>query len=121
VTEEESGHTPGTRERAPGVACNALDGPQDEPGGRSAGLGFAQGDRRAPSRLAAGDESPMNPHERRVQRAFSRGLLALLCSARCYPMNGAPNPISEPAREGPNNRKKGEYFSANRPPTHSGE
>jgi hypothetical protein len=35
VTEEESGHTPGTRERAPGVACNALDGPQDEPGGRS--------------------------------------------------------------------------------------
>src|SRR5215210_7258504 len=59
-------------QRAPGVACNALDGPQDEPGGRSAefamqGLGS---DRRAPSTLAAGDEVPMNSRERRVQRAF---------------------------------------------------
>jgi hypothetical protein len=86
-----------------------------------AGLGIAQGDRRAPSTLAAGDESPMNSRERRVQRAFSRGLVTLVCSARCYPMNGAPNPISEPAREGPNDRKMGEHFSANRPPTHLGE
>ncbi len=65
MTEEESGHTPGTRERAPGVACNALDGPQDEPGGRSAefamqGLGS---DRRAPSAVAVRDESPMNPEK----------------------------------------------------------
>jgi len=34
--------------------------PQDEPSGRSAGLGFAQGDRRAPSTVAAGDELPVN-------------------------------------------------------------
>ena len=46
------------------TSLTALDGRQDEPGGRSAGLGFAQGDRRAPSRLAAGDEVPMNSHER---------------------------------------------------------
>jgi hypothetical protein len=52
------------------TSLTALDSPQDEPGGRSAGLGFAQGDRRAPSTLAAGDESPMNSRERRVQRAF---------------------------------------------------
>jgi ABC-type iron transport system FetAB ATPase subunit len=39
--EEKSGHSPGTRERAPGVACNALVSPQDEPGGSIAGLGFA--------------------------------------------------------------------------------
>jgi hypothetical protein len=45
-----------------------------------------QGDRRAPSTLAAGDESPMNSRERRAQRAFSRGLVALVCCAR-YPMN----------------------------------
>jgi hypothetical protein len=43
------------------LACNALDGPQDEPGGQSAGLGFARGDRRAPSTVAVGDERPMNP------------------------------------------------------------
>jgi hypothetical protein len=41
----------------------ALDGLQDEPGGYSAGLGFAHGDRRAPSTVATGDEPPMNPHE----------------------------------------------------------
>jgi hypothetical protein len=29
--------------------------------------------------------------------------------------------MSEQARESPNDRKKGEHFSANRPPTHSGE
>jgi hypothetical protein len=28
--------------------------------------------------------------------------------------------MSEPAREEPNDRKKGKHFSANRPPTHSG-
>jgi hypothetical protein len=49
--------------------------------------------RRALPTLAAGDESPMNSRKRRLQRAFSRGLIALVCSAR-YPMNGARNPIS---------------------------
>jgi hypothetical protein len=52
------------------TSSTALEGPQDEPGGRSAGLGIAQGDRRAPSMVAAGDEPPMNSRERRVQRAF---------------------------------------------------
>jgi hypothetical protein len=78
-----------------------------------------QGDRRAPPTVATGDESPMNCRECRVQRAFSSGLLALLCSAHRYPMNGAPNSMGEPAREGPNDRKKGEHFFANRPPTSS--
>jgi hypothetical protein len=41
----------------------------------------------------------------------SRGLVALVCSARYL--------MSEPAREGPNERKKGENTSADRPPTHS--
>jgi hypothetical protein len=52
------------------VTClTALNGRQDEPGGHSAGLGFAQGDRRAPSTVAVGDEPPMNPHKTRVQWA----------------------------------------------------
>jgi hypothetical protein len=37
----------------------------DEPGDRSPALGFAKDDRRAPSRVAVGDESPMNSHESR--------------------------------------------------------
>ncbi len=37
------------------------------PGDRIAGLGFAQGDRRAPSTVAEGDEPPMNPHETREE------------------------------------------------------
>ena len=41
----------------------AIDGPQDELGGRSAGLGFAHGDRRALPTVATSDEPPMNPHE----------------------------------------------------------
>jgi len=41
----------------------ALEALQDEPGDRIAGLGFAQGDRRAPSTVARGDELPMNYHE----------------------------------------------------------
>jgi hypothetical protein len=45
------------------VDCNELDGLQDEPGGYSAGLGFAHGDRRAPPTVATGDEPTMNPHE----------------------------------------------------------
>lgn len=59
MPEEKSGHTPKTLERAPGVARNALDGPQDEPGGRNAELAM-QGlgsDRRVPSTLAVRDES----------------------------------------------------------------
>jgi hypothetical protein len=93
----------------------AVGDPQDEPGGRRTEIALQPiwSDRRALPTVAAGDESPMNPHERRVQRAFSRGLVAPVCSAR--------NPMSEPAREGSNHRKKGEHFSANRPPTHSGE
>jgi hypothetical protein len=54
------------------LACNTLDGPQAEPGGRRAGFAL-QGiwsDRRTPSTLAVGDEPPMNSRERRVQRAF---------------------------------------------------
>ncbi|MDQ3703735.1 MAG: hypothetical protein M3437_00660, partial [Chloroflexota bacterium] len=78
-----------------------------------------QGARRARSTVAAGDEVPMNSRERRVQRAFWGLLVALVCSARRYPMNGARNPISEPARVGPNHRKKGEHFSANRSLTRS--
>jgi hypothetical protein len=45
------------------TSLRALDGLQYEPGGRSVGLGFTQGDRRAPSTVATGDESPMNSHE----------------------------------------------------------
>jgi hypothetical protein len=65
-----------------------LEARHDEPGGRRTEIALQRdwNDRRARSTLAAGDESPMNSHERRVQRAFTRGLLALLCSAR-YPMN----------------------------------
>jgi hypothetical protein len=36
---------------------------QDEPGGRILQDSALQGDRRAPSTLAAGDEPPMNLHE----------------------------------------------------------
>jgi hypothetical protein len=99
----------------------AVGGPQDEPGGRRTEVALQRdwNDRRAPSTLAAGDEPLMNSRERRVQRAF-QGPDRLVCSAR-YPMNRACNPTSEPALEGPNDRKKGEHFSANRPPTHSGE
>jgi hypothetical protein len=61
--------------------------------------------RRAPSTLAAGDESPMNSRERRVQRAFSRGLLALVCSAR-YPMNG-PQPHERSGARATQRQEKG--------------
>jgi hypothetical protein len=92
----------------------AVGDPQDEPGGRRTEIALQRdwNDRRAPSTLAAGDVLPMNSRERRVQRAFCRGLLALVCSAH-YPMNRARNPMSEPAREPPNDR--------NRPSTPSGE
>jgi hypothetical protein len=45
------------------TSSTVLDGLQDEPGGCSAGLGFAHGDRRAPPTVATGDEPPMNPYE----------------------------------------------------------
>ena len=100
----------------------AVGDPQDEPGGLRTEIALQRiwSDRRALPTVAAGDESPMNSRERCVQRAFSRSLITLVCSAR-NPTNGARNTISEPARKGPNDRKKGEHFSANRPPTHSGE
>jgi hypothetical protein len=44
----------------------ALDGPQDEPGGRRLQYSALQGDRRAPATVAAGDELPMNFHETHV-------------------------------------------------------
>jgi hypothetical protein len=44
----------------------ALDGPQDEPGGRRLQDSALQGDRRAPATVAAGDELPMNFHETHV-------------------------------------------------------
>jgi len=50
----------------------ALDGLRDEPGGRIGTDSALQGDRRAPSTVATGDESPMNSRERRVQRALQK-------------------------------------------------
>jgi hypothetical protein len=41
------------------TSSTALDGLQYEPGGRSVGLGFTQGDRRALSTVATGNERPM--------------------------------------------------------------
>jgi hypothetical protein len=38
----------------------------EEPGGRSLQDSALQGDRRAPSTLAADDDPPMNPHETHV-------------------------------------------------------
>ena len=54
-----------------------------------------QGDHRASSTVAAGDESPMNSRERHVQRAF-QGLVALVYSALPHERTGT---------EGPNDRK----------------
>jgi hypothetical protein len=47
----------------PPPACNELDVPQEEPGGRIVQASGSQGDRRAPSTVARDDESPMNSHK----------------------------------------------------------
>jgi hypothetical protein len=49
----------------PPPACNELDGPQEEPGGRMVQAPGSQGDRRAPSMVARDDEPPMNSHKSR--------------------------------------------------------
>jgi hypothetical protein len=49
--------------------CIELDDPQNEPGGRIVQTSALQGDRRAPSRVARGDEPPMNSYEE--PRGFS--------------------------------------------------
>jgi hypothetical protein len=63
-----------------------------------------QGDHRAPPTVAAGDESPMNSRECRVQRAF-QGLVALAWSSR-YPMNG-PQPHGRTGAGGAQRQEKG--------------
>ena len=53
-------------------ACNELDGPQEEPGGRIVQASGSQGDRRAPSTVARDDEPPMTSHKSRED--FCKGL-----------------------------------------------
>jgi len=48
----------------PPPACNELDVPQEEPGGRIVKVSGSQGDRcLAPSTVARDDEPPMNSHK----------------------------------------------------------
>ena len=56
----------------PPPACNELDGPQEEPGGRMVQASGSQGDRRAPSTVARDDEPPMNSHK--GSEEFCKGL-----------------------------------------------
>jgi hypothetical protein len=56
----------------PPPACNELDVPQEEPGGRIVQASGSQGDRRAPSTVARDDESPMNSHK--CSEDFCNGL-----------------------------------------------
>ena len=53
-------------------ACNELDGPQEEPGGRMVQASGRQGGRRAPSTVAQDNEPPMNSHK--SSEEFCKGL-----------------------------------------------
>src|SRR5215212_7712216 len=67
----------------------AVGGPQDEPGGRSLQDSALQGDRRAPSTLATGDESPMNYSQ---VRSLGRDLSGLSSrrNLQCFrPLSGS--------------------------------
>jgi hypothetical protein len=66
--------------------------------------------------LAAGDESPMNSRKRRVQGAFQGS--GLLSAPLPHERSSQPH---ERTGARPNDRKKGEPFSASRPPTPSGD
>jgi hypothetical protein len=56
----------------PPPACNELDGPQEEPGGRIVQDSGSQGDRLAPSTVARDDEPLMN--SQKSSEDFCKGL-----------------------------------------------
>ena len=81
-----------------------LEARHEEPGGRRTEIALQRdwNDRRAPSTLAAGDESPMNSRERRVQRAFQGPGHPCLLSA--------PLPHERPGAGGTQRQEKGEIL-----------
>jgi hypothetical protein len=68
--------------------CNELDGLQVGPGGRISQASPLQGDRRAPSTVARGDEPPMNSYEE--PRGFSVKACTCLRRAIRSPVRDRP-------------------------------